>query len=133
RRRRVVGGSRPAQRGSGGPALPGDPPRGREAPADRGRPDGPGAHGRRGGKPAGPRDRHRRSGVRLRALESAGIRGEHPPVRPHRHRGGRRIRADGGAGVIANIDWVTWILMIARVVVIFVGFLVSVMLVIWLE
>ena len=35
--------------------------------------------------------------------------------------------------MIASIDWVTWILMIARVVVIWAAMLVAVMLVIWME
>lgn len=37
------------------------------------------------------------------------------------------------APLVARIDWVTWILVVARVVVIFAALLVSVMLVIWLE
>jgi NADH-quinone oxidoreductase subunit H len=35
--------------------------------------------------------------------------------------------------VVASIDWVGWVLLVARVVVVFVGLLVTVMLVIWLE
>ena len=35
--------------------------------------------------------------------------------------------------MLAAIDWVDWILTVARVVVVFAGLLVSVMLVVWLE
>ena len=35
--------------------------------------------------------------------------------------------------LVAAIDWVAWVLLVGRVVVIFAGLLISVMLVIWIE
>src|SRR5205823_15099969 len=93
----------------------------------------------RGWNRSAPRSGQRRDrrGIGVRPLEPAGARGERPAV------GLDMDAGDGGAGerrdagmspsLVASIDWVAWVLLVARVGVIFVLLLIAVMLTIWLE
>src|SRR5205085_1839576 len=73
----------------------------------------------------------------VRAVEPARARREHPVQRDPVHHGrGPGGRAFGGPLVtplVARIDWVGWILLVARVAAIFFAMLISVVLVIWME
>src|SRR5207237_6641179 len=62
-------------------------------------------------------------------------RRQHAPLRQPDHGRDPRARRRGGerVSVVAGIDWVAWALLAGRVVVIFAGLLISVMLVIWIE
>src|SRR5439155_14645142 len=93
------------------------------------------ADGSRTGGAPGPGHRRDRRGCRVRAVEPAGVRGQHAPL-GERHHGGERGALGCGSErrmILAAIDWVEWALMVGRVVVIFAALLVSVMLVIWIE
>src|SRR5439155_14458050 len=93
----------------------------------------------RGGRATGSRVPQRRAGSGLRAVQPAWVRREHAAVGiVHDHRDARA--GDRGAhGHRAGrrrerlVNWVDWLLLVARVVIVFFALLIAVMLYIWME
>ena len=133
--------SRRAEGGAGGRTVPGDPPERRGAARRDRRRRRHRAHRGRGGRAPGARDGARRRGGGLRAVQPAGIRRQHDPQgvvldrcdgRAGR-RTGTRVRDGRGRGGGCLMDWLDWLLLIARVAVVFFALLISVLLYIWME